>query len=215
MYRTAMRAGGLLCLALSVSVGAFAQDNKNSREREALRRAQQQVQKTNQELATLRQQADATAQERDALAAKVDGAETRARAESVRGQRLQRELTAMTAERDALKTRGDELDQRLKESTARAAQLERDLALARQHGQRLTAQEATQRDQIAACEKRNAQLYDTGRALVEECRDRSASDTVLRLEPFTGIGRVRIQNMLETYRDKLDEHKTPAQVATP
>jgi hypothetical protein len=53
-------------------------------------------------------------------------------------------------------------------------------------------------------------LYATGRELIDQCRDRSASDAVLRLEPFSGMGRVDLENRLEAVRDQLDSNKTPA-----
>jgi hypothetical protein len=52
-------------------------------------------------------------------------------------------------------------------------------------------------------------LYLHGRDLVESCRDRSAFDSVLRLEPFTGLRRVELENTLEEYRDKLDAQRIP------
>ncbi|WP_332749086.1 hypothetical protein [Hydrogenophaga sp.] len=204
---------GLILALLMAGVGgsALAQDNKKAtREREALRRAQQQAQKAGQDLTALQEKFNTAEQERTKLADEVEGAQSRARNESARGQRLQRELQAATTERDALRTEKAGLDQRLQETTARVAQLERDLAAARQRGKQLDAQGVAQGAQIAACEERNTKLYATGRSLIEQCRDRSANDSVLRLEPFTGIHRVGIENMLESHRDQLDEQKTPA-----
>jgi hypothetical protein len=60
---------------------------------------------------------------------------------------------------------------------------------------------------VAVCEDKNLKLYQYGRNLIDQCRDHSASDAVLRLEPFTGIQRVAIENLLEEYRDKLDAQK--------
>lgn len=208
-----MRALLLALLTTSLALPAMAQDDKRaSREREALRRAQQQVQKSTQDLSALQQKFDAAEQERAKLADEVGGAQTRAQNEAARGQRLQRDLQTVTSERDALKTRSAEQEGKLQELTAKLAQLDRDLTVARQRGQQLDTQGAGLREQVAACENRNTQLYATGRSLIEQCRDRSAKDTVLRLEPFTGMGRVGIENMLETHRDKLDEHKTPARL---
>jgi chromosome segregation ATPase len=201
----------LALLAAGLALPALAQDSKReNREREALRRAQQQAQKAIQDLGALQQKFDAAEQERSKLAAEVGGAQSRAQNESARGQRLQRELQAMTGERDALQARNKEQESQLQALNARAAQLERDLAGAKQRGQQLDTQGASLRGLIAACEDRNTKLYATGRSLIEQCRDRSATDSVLRLEPFTGIHRVGIENMLEAQRDRLDEQKTPA-----
>ncbi|PZO15100.1 MAG: hypothetical protein DCF26_14045 [Burkholderiales bacterium] len=213
MLPNVMRALLLALLSTSLALPAMAQDDKRaSREREALRRAQQQVQKSTQDLSALQQKFDAAEQERAKLADEVGGAQTQAKNEAARGQRLQRDLQTVTREREALQARSAEQERKLQELTAKLAQLDRDLVSARQRGQQLDTQGAGLREQVAACENRNTQLYATGRSLIEQCRDRSAKDTLLRLEPFTGMGRVGIENMLETHRDKLDEHKTPARL---
>lgn len=203
----------VLMIAMAVSVPAAGQDKRASREREALRRAQQQVQKANEDLAAAQQQLEAAERQRERLARDARIARERAAAEAARGQQLQSELERLRAERDALRTQRTEQDQRLQEVAARASQLERELVAAQQRVRQLDALGIGQRDAIAACEGRNAKLYETGRALVDECRDRSATDRVLRLEPFTGIHRVRIENMLEAYRDRLDEQRPTAGVS--
>ena len=214
MLPNVMRALLLALLSTSLALPALAQDDKRaSREREALRRAQQQVQKSTQDLSALQQKFDAAEQERAKLADEVGGAQTQAKNEAARGQRLQRDLQTVTNEREALQARSAEQERKLQELTTKLAQLDRDLISARQRGQQLDTQGAGLREQVAACEDRNTQLYTTGRSLIEQCRDRSAKDTLLRLEPFTGMGRVGIENMLETHRDKLDEHKTPARLS--
>lgn len=232
MLPNVMRSLLLLLLATSLALPTMAQESKrDSREREALRRAQQQVQKSAQDLSALQQKFDAAEQERAKLADEVGGALSRAKSESARGQRLQRDLQNVTGERDALQTLttgqerklqeltaeherklqalNAEQERKLQELTAKNEQLARDLTGAQQRGRQLDTQGAGLRERVAACEDRNTQLYATGRSLIEQCRDRSATDTVLRLEPFTGMGRVGIENMLETHRDKLEEQKTP------
>ena len=102
------------------------------------------------------------------------------------------------------------LAQQARAASERQAQLERELAQARGQGRTLDTQLSAQSEATGACETRNAGLYDVGRALIDQCRDRNATDTLLRLEPFTGLRRVAIENMLEAQRDRLDEYRTPA-----
>jgi hypothetical protein len=180
-----------------------------------MRRAQQQAQKLTQELAGAQEKLQAAEAEKAKLETKLTdelgGAQARARAESGRAKKLDEQLQAMTAERDALqlqlaeqKTTGE---RRELEHTTRLKQVERELAVAMEKGKQLEVVRATQTQQIAICEDRNAKLYAVGRSVIDECRDRSVKDTVLRLEPFTGIARVEIENRLEAQRDLLDAQK--------
>jgi hypothetical protein len=117
----------------------------------------------------------------------------------------------MTAEREALQLQLTEQkatgERRELELTTRLKQVERELAVAMEKGKQLEAVRATQTQQISVCEDRNAKLYAVGRSVIDECRDRSVKDTLLRLEPFTGIARVEIENRLEAQRDQLDAQK--------
>ncbi len=199
-------------LALSLCGLATAQDQPN-RERQVLRRAQQQVQKLTKELQTAQERLTTAQAEQAKMTEALDGAEVRAGVSSGRAQKLQQQLLVMTAERDALQQQAAEhkvlTEQRLSELNARLSQLDRDLALAQEKGKQLEALRVSHVQKIEACEDRNAKLYAVGRAVVDECRDLSATDTLLRLEPFTGIARVRIENRLESQRDQLDAQRTP------
>jgi chromosome segregation ATPase len=132
--------------------------------------------------------------------------------QSGRAATLQKQLLAMTEERDTLKQQAIEQrtasEQLVQGLNTRLSQLERELSLALEKGKTLEAVRVGQVQQMAACEDRNAKLYAVGRSVVDECRDRSARDTSLRLEPFTGIARVEIENRLETQRDQLDAQKS-------
>lgn len=216
MMRGLLRYGCLVVLVLSFSGLALAQD-ETKRERQALRRAQQQVQKAAKDLADVRQQLETAEAEKTKVADELGGTQASLRAESGRTKKLQQQLQALTDERDALKQQAMEVkaasDQVVLGLNTRVSQLERELALALEQGKKLDAVRVSQTKQIAACEDRNAKLYEVGRSVVEECRDRSAKDTVLRLEPFTGIGRVEIENRLEAQRDQLDAQKTRSELS--
>lgn len=217
MLRAVFRTTLVVMLIGSLSGLALAEDKKASREREALRRAQQQVQKATQELAGVQEKLTAAeaqkAQLETKLADELGGAQARAKAESGRAQKLQQQLQAMTAERDAAKQQSAEqktaADQRILELTTRLATVEKELASAREKGQQLEAVRGNQTRQIAACEDRNANMYSVGRSLIEECRERIGKDSATRWDVFSGITRVGLENRLEAQRDLLDAQKTP------
>lgn len=204
-----------LVLAGALSGGnAWSEDKRVSREREALRNAQQQVQQLRQEkatleekLATFEQEKARLAQEKKKLAGQINGAQARAESESTQRQQLQLMLDAMTQEKDTLQAQKAELDQRLAELTTKQTHIENELAQIQAQKKQMESTLLTRDQQVTFCESKNLKLYQHGRDLVEQCRDRSATDAVLRLEPFTGIKRVEIENLLEEYRDKLDAQK--------
>jgi chromosome segregation ATPase len=175
---------------------------------------QQQVQQVRQEktdleskLSGVEQEKAALSQEKEKLAGQVNGAQARAKSESAKSQLLQSSLDAMTKEKQALQVQKTELDQRFAELTTKQASTERELVLTRAQKAKSESLVMARDQQVASCEDKNGKLYLHGRNLIEQCRDRSATDILLRLEPVTGIKRVAIENVLEEYRDKLDSQK--------
>lgn len=198
----------LLVLASTFLTGnAWSQDKPASREREALRRVQQQVQQVRQEKTALEEKLAGFEQEKEKLAGQVNDAQARAKSASAKNQQLQVALDAMTQEKQALQTQKTELEQRLAELTTKHASTERELAQTQVQKKQTESTLSTRDQQVASCEDKNLKLYQHGRGLIEQCRDRSATDVLLRLEPFTGIKRVGLENVLEEYRDKLDAQK--------
>ena len=203
----------LLANTLTLS-SAWAEDKRASREREALQRARQQVQQITQEKAALEgklagyeEEKAALAQEKEKLAGKARNAEARASGEGRKRQQLQAALDAVTKEKESLLEQKSDLEKRLIEMTAKQTQSARELEATLAQKKQADATVISHKKQVASCEDQNLKLYQYGRDLIEQCRDRSATGAVLRLEPFTGIKRVEIENLLETYRDKLDKEK--------
>lgn len=212
------RKTGLLMLALFLNMvfsgTVWSEDKRASREREALQRARQQVQQLGQEKAALaeklagfEQEKAALALEKDKLASKIQDAETRASGEGRKRTQLQATLDAVSREKQALLEQKNDLEKRLADMTAKQTNTARELAATQTQKQQADATAESRGGQIANCEDKNMKLYQHGRELIEQCRDRSKTDALLRLEPFTGIKRVEIENLLESYRDKLDAQK--------
>lgn len=61
--------------------------------------------------------------------------------------------------------------------------------------------------ELAAAEDRNQKLYALGRELMGLYEKKSCGDILAEKEPFTGLRKVDTENLLEQYRDKLDEEK--------
>lgn len=204
------RYGVLSLLILGLCSPAVAQD-PSSRERQAMRRAQQQAQKATSDLAAAQEKLSVIEAEKSKVTNELDGLQESLKLESSRARKLQQLLQSQKAESDEFKQRSSELrtasEQRIIDLGAKVAQLEKEVAAAKDKGVQLEAIRVGLTQRVATCEESNVKLHKVGRSIIEECRDRSASDTFLRLEPFTGIAQVNIENRLEEQRDLIDTQK--------
>jgi hypothetical protein len=57
------------------------------------------------------------------------------------------------------------------------------------------------------CEKKNGELYQIDLSLMEKYKDKGVFTSLLQKEPFTQIESVKIENLLQEYRDKADAAK--------
>ena len=71
---------------------------------------------------------------------------------------------------------------------------------------------------IEVCEKKNAQLYQISVELMDKYQSKGVFTSLLQAEPFTQLEKVKMQNLLQEYRDKAEAAKiasTRAPVALP
>ena len=209
----------LLAVACLCVGSAWGDDGAQSKERVALKRSQQQAQQLRQEKAALEEKLAATDKEKadlqagnDKTAKQLSSALGSAKTQTERANQLQAALDAMTQGKAAADAQNKSLEtqlaalQRKQQDTAR--QLDETANAKKQLEDRLYATA----HQLTDTETKNYTLYQWGRDLIDQCRDKSATDTVLRLEPFTGIKRVEIENQLETYRDRFDKERVSGTV---
>ena len=60
------------------------------------------------------------------------------------------------------------------------------------------------------CEQKNAKLYQLSVDLMEKYKSKTALDAMRQSEPFTQLERVRVDNLLQEYRDKAEAEKITA-----
>lgn len=191
-------------LLLPISPNAGAQEGKSSREREALRRTQQALRAAQEASSNLQRDKDRLAQEKDALvkdkersatevrqtASRLDAALAQGRHAQSRIQALEAELAsvnqALASERDARAKLAEQLAESRQLVATTRAMLER----------------STQAQRILAA--RNQQLYQVGSAVVEMYRSRKPSETLARQEPFFNLGVVTLENISDTWQDRLE-----------
>ena len=114
------------------------------------------------------------------------------------------------------KALGGELE---KNRTALATTREKLAALATQHKETTATLRATEaaRAELAASlsatqaelkdsEQKNLALYEANQALLDEIGQQTPVSRFLRAEPLTGLGQVKVENILQEYRHKLEDN---------
>lgn len=210
----ALSIGLILALGVIAPTIDAADNKKASREREALRRAQQQLQLLQQEKSALAQrESTLTAELEDAkqragaLGATVEKAEARSQSSIAEAARLRKELASVSADRDAIRQRLTDAEAKIAATAAAHAQSDAQLKLAQRSAEQLKHDGEQKAQAIQSCENKNRKLYQLNVELVNRFNNRTAFDALLEAEPFTQLKRVEIENLLEEYRDKVDAER--------
>ena len=207
----AQRAALLLMIALAHGSPAHAQNDRNTREREQIRKLQSVNTQLQQEKAALEeakakaeQQVREAAKEAEALKSAVK-AETRKRAQAE--QELTKAQATVEAGKAEAKALGDKLQAAAASHEALLAarkKVESALQASIAEGARLEKTGVAQAGAIAACNEANANLHALGLELLDRYDRKGVWSIVKRAEPLTGIANVEVENLLQSYRDKLD-----------
>ena len=219
------RASHQCCLALALIIAAascnsYAQQD-DRRAREAARRMQQMQQQLTQEKAQLEQEKAKLEKENTEkeklikqLQAKVKRTETGtkqseadAKLKAAEVDRLKAELEALSLKFVEQREKADKLADSLKTSleTIKSRDAEKGTLNARGLQQREII--GRQAQIIQACEEKNVALYQLGTDLLQRYRNKGVMDAVKQAEPFTQLERVKVENLLQEYAEKMDAKK--------
>ena len=194
MQRIAL--GALLTITMAVQP-AIAADKKDKAASEAQRRVAMIKQQLQAEKAELQVSFE---KEKSELKGKMEQSEKA-------GNTLKRRNAELTQELEALRKEKAELEAVKLSTETTLAEAQRDLKSNDEQRKELS-KSLVQRDQsLASCNEKNARLHDFGLDLVKICEKPSLYKAALRSEPFTQIKRVELENILQDYRDKLDEQR--------
>lgn len=196
---TTLRVTALALAGLLLATPVLAQ-NKPTREQEQLRRMRVQMQQLQQERDTAVQEATKLRAE---MEKSVDALQARESAASKRAASAGAELTSVKTEREALARRLSEAEAQVAALTARAERGEAQFRARDEEAVQLQASFA--REQVAhkQCVANNLALYQYGTELLDLYQGKGVWTALTQREPVTGITQVRIENVLEEYRDKL------------
>jgi chromosome segregation ATPase len=195
--------GVMLVASLPISVMAADDKKATSAAREQVRKLQQSLRAAEQEKATLLQ--DKTKLEADAkdVAGKLDSAKRA-------GVAAKKQLATLSDELQTSKSEAAELKRRLEEMTAKEQGTAQRLQVSEMDIRKLQGELKLSRGEMASCEAKNLALYGYGRDLLAKYEGKGVWTSLKAAEPFTQLERVKIENVLEEYRDKLDAEKLAA-----
>lgn len=201
-----------LMMSLLAATAAHAQD-KPSREREALRRAQQSLRQTQEERDALAGEKAAMSQAKDKAeselkqtSAKVKGAESKAAALRAKADQLEASLQNKDEALNAALQRESELQAQLQKVQAELADKARTLASV---ASMLTASTQDRQTLLA----QNKALYATGLDMVSLLRTQSPSEWQRAKDAMLGLSAVKAENVAEAFRTRLDDANFNAQPA--
>lgn len=180
------------------SLAASAAANKDQKkERQALRRMQQQLDEVQQQKSALDQEKTVLEETLKKTSNETESHKRSAASAAAKASRLEQDIEAARKETAELRTQLDEAGKRNEELSGQRKQLEQDL-------KNTAAALTKQNDQTKLCETHNGELYRISRELADWYINKGAMNAILEAEPFTAMKRVEMENLLETYRDKIE-----------
>ncbi len=201
---SAMNCRNWLLWSLSAALLVLPAHAADKAGKDQTKRLQQQLRKAEQEKTQLVQQKTEIEGQLKDTQEKAADAERRAEAAANRSSRLNKELGAIKAEKEALASASKA---ELAALAAKLAEMERKLAEQRLEKQSLDAALARQKTALSVCMERNAALHKLGNEVLAKYEQKGCLTSLLEAEPFTQLQRVKLENLMEEYRDKLDENR--------
>ncbi|MCB5190610.1 hypothetical protein LG198_07720 [Methylobacillus arboreus] len=195
-------------LAFAVAVPAFAADkDKAAKQQERrMRQMMQQVQAEKEQLQTqFEQEKTQLKQEAEVEQAKSDELKNSVANANRRNAALNAELEALRKEKTALQTAGQALQAKLEETQQQLANAEETILKGEAERSEMQAVIVRKQQQLNASNEKNAKLYNFGLQLIKIYERPSLYRQVMRDEPFTQLKRVELENILQEYKDKIDE----------
>ncbi len=212
-----MRRSGLTFALLCACATVMAQE-KPSREQEQLRRLRAQAQQLQQSLATEQQARQGAEGELKALkgeqAGQIEklGAEARAARGAASASRrqieqLEKDLAVERLAREQSTRQAEQLGQRLAERERELAETSQRQATTARELEQMQTRAGQLTGRLGQCAEDNLALYRTGIEVLDRWRDRTLGERATQGEPFTQVGRVKLENLAENWRDRLDEKR--------
>jgi chromosome segregation ATPase len=106
-----------------------------------------------------------------------------------------------------------ELSGKYQDSEKKLKQTEEQLATANKNLQQTQSEKEQEKKRLGGdlqvCEKKNSELYQISADLMEKYKAKGVFQAMRQTEPFTQIEKVKMENLLQEYRDKADNNLIP------
>jgi chromosome segregation ATPase len=182
-------------------------DKAAARNQEQVRRLRQQVQEVQQSAQKAEQEKAALDQQLKLSDAELGGLRRKGQETARRLNETEQGLSREKAEREVLAVKLFEAEKQIELLSKQKAASEEKLA---SRELMLSVQEVSLKAETAErqrCEANNLALYGYGRELLSAYREKGVFSAIAQRDPVLNLGSVKIENVLEEYRDKLDEKK--------
>lgn len=197
----------LILAAMMAGSSAQAETDNETRLREALRNATSQLRSLEDERTVLQAKLSVAEKERDALKAQVTTA-TRQLADSKKetaeqagvAAGLEAQVAEQAATTDKVNGMLGQCRTSYQKATAAGQVLE-------ETGKKLSADLAGQTARAERCEAANIELFKVGNEILDAYENKDLGDVLGNDEPFTGLKRVEMENLIQDYKDKLLDRK--------
>jgi chromosome segregation ATPase len=210
-----MKQASLLVALMLVALGVQAQQSV-SREQDLIRRLRAQAQQLQQALSAEQQARQSAAAELQAARDSLDGevsrlnaqAQAAARRAGAAQQRIEQLEREAAAQREQMSRELAQTRERLGRSEETLAQVQAELQARTRELESTQGRADKLSGRLGQCEQDNVALYRTGIEVLDHYRNRTLDERLGQAEPFSQIGRVRMENLVEAYRDRMEEHRS-------
>jgi chaperonin cofactor prefoldin len=202
-------AGLLLTLALVPGVGPFAQTARGGGSTSPEARVQAVMQQVAAEKASLQAEIERLKAQVADLGKKVTKLQADNQSLSGNLQRGEGELAAARTARERMTENAQAADERMKELVAKYRELADNLRKVESERNGIAGELKARQQDVITCSKDNVEIAGLAGEALDRYEKKGCFGALAQSEPFTQIGRSRVQNTVETYRQKVDALKVP------
>lgn len=193
-----------LSLTLAGTAGAAEDPGIENQLRNQLRSTVTQLRELQDQQATLQAQKTAAEQERDALKKKAGGGGAAPSAKAVAAAAaLKRSLAGARQDAEAARQAASQTQAELAQAKQQLEQAQAALRSLQAQDEELKATLASTSSTLEACKVKNVELISVGNEVLDRFKKVGVSGAVLAREPFTGLHRIKLQNLAQGYEDRL------------
>ncbi len=195
---------GTLFLAWATVTDVMAGTDNDVKDKQALHRVQLQLHSTQQEKTELVVQVEALKKQVGELDSKRAALEKKLSGQS-------RQISELSDKQLSDKQQQAELSGKYQEIENKLKQVEQQLSTTSNNLQQTQTEKERERKKldgdIRVCEKKNSEFYLLSVKLMDKYQTKGVLDAMRQAEPFTQLEKVRMENLLQEYRDKAEANR--------